>query len=163
MSSAPDEGADVPVSDHILLLGVGELTEPIITELRETSDAPVVVVARTDDRVARLQADGIPVIEADPTDDAVLRRAGIAEAQAVIVATTNDGVDALAVLTARQLNPDVRIVAAATNRENAEKLELAGATTIISPATIGGRMLVRSALGQAGMEDLADRLLAEQG
>lgn len=162
-SESPGGRPESPPADHLLVLGVGDLTEPIIAELRETANVPIVVVARPDERVGRLRAAGVSVIEGDPMDEDPLRRAGIEAARAAIVATSNDGADALAVLTARELNPTVRIVAAVTNRENAEKLELAGATTVISPTTIGGRMLVQSALGQSGMEDLADRLLAEDG
>lgn len=46
------------------------------------------------------------------------------------------------VLTARDLNPEVRIVAAATNRENISKLRRAGADSVVSPIAQGARMLV---------------------
>ena len=46
------------------------------------------------------------------------------------------------VLTARDLNPEVRIVAAATNRENISKLLRAGADSVVSPIAQGARMLV---------------------
>ena len=54
------------------------------------------------------------------------------------------------------------IVAAATNRENIEKLRRAGADTVISPASIGGHLLVESALGVGGdVEDVARQLVEE--
>jgi voltage-gated potassium channel len=52
----------------------------------------------------------------------------------------------------------VRIVAAATNRENVEKLRRAGADSVISPATIGGHLLAESALGDDDTERIADEL-----
>jgi voltage-gated potassium channel len=63
------------------------------------------------------------------------------------------------VLTARELNPELTIVAAATERENVKKLRRAGADTVISPAVIGGHLLVQSAMGSGDMESLADRIM----
>ena len=68
---------------------------------------------------------------------------------------------ALSVLTARHLDPDVTIVAAATNRENVEKLRRAGADTVISPATIGSHLLVESAFGRGDTEEVARQLVEE--
>ena len=95
----------------------------------------------------------------DPSDEAPLERVGIHDAKAVVAATNDDAQDALSILTARALNPDINIVAAATDRENVEKLRRAGADTVISPAVIGGHLLVQSALGREGMENVANHLL----
>jgi voltage-gated potassium channel len=54
----------------------------------------------------------------------------------------------------------LRIVASATDRENVKKLRRAGATDVISPAVIGGELVVRSALGREGMQSVADRIIA---
>ena len=96
---------------------------------------------------------------ADPSDEASLERAQIREARAVIAATNNDADDALAVLTARDLNPEITIVAAATNRENISKLKRAGADTVISPAMIGGHLLVESAMSDSDVEALERELV----
>ncbi|WP_137284778.1 NAD-binding protein [Halorussus salinisoli] len=147
------------LEDHVIVLGYGDLTEPIITELGERSE--FVVVTPQSEHATELSDRGFKVLKADPSDEEPLRRVGIEEARAVVAATNNDAEDALAVLTARQLNPDVRIVAAATDRENVDKLRRAGADSVISPATIGGHLLVRSALGSDEMESVADRLAGE--
>ncbi|WP_135823950.1 NAD-binding protein [Halorussus ruber] len=147
------------LEDHVIVLGYGDLTEPILNELAEQVE--FVVVTPDPQRVSELSDRGFKVLKADPSDEEPLERVGIEEARAVVAATNNDAEDALAVLTARQLNPDVRIVAAATDRENVDKLRRAGADSVISPATIGGHLLVRSALGSDGMESVADRLSGE--
>jgi voltage-gated potassium channel len=71
----------------------------------------------------------------------------------------DDARDALAILTARELNREFTIVAAATERENVRKLKRAGADTVLSPAVIGGSLLARSALGGDDAEGLAAQLL----
>ena len=145
------------LEDHVLVLGYGDLSEPILEELDGVVD--FVVVTPDADDAARLQQRDIPVLTADPSDEEPLHRAGIERAQAVMAATNDDAQDALAILTARQLNPAVRIVAAATDRENVPKLRRAGADAVISPAAIGGHLLVESALGGEDSETLADRIL----
>lgn len=130
--------------DHVLVLGHGDLTEPLLESLGEDHQT-LVVVADSDD-AARLRDRGIDVLVGDPSDDEDLLQAGVERARAVVAATERDERDAFAILTARELAPDVRIVAAATARDNVEKLRRAGADDVISPAVIGGRRLGRSAL-----------------
>jgi voltage-gated potassium channel len=150
------------LENHVLVLGYGDLTEPILDELN-VSRPDFLVVTPDPERARQLTERGIDVLTADPSDEGTLQRANVAEASAVVVATSNDAEDALAILTARSLNPEVRIVAAANQTENINKLKRAGANTVISPATIGGKLLVRSALGEAGTEAVADDLVGDDG
>jgi len=143
--------------DHVVVLGYGELTEPLLEELRD--DCEFVVVVEDAERARRLRNQGIDVFVGDQSDEAPLLAVGIDRARAIIVATDNDAEDALSILTANDLNPDARIVAAATSRDNIDKLRRAGADTVLSPAVIGGRLLVRSALGDETIERMADDLV----
>jgi len=144
------------LEDHVVVLGYGDLTEPILEEL--TGAADFVVVTPDAETASRLQQRDIAVLTADPSDEEPLERAGINEARAAVAATTDDAQDALAILTANSMNPELNVVAAATDRENIEKLRRAGADTVISPAVIGGHLIVQSALGREGMENIADHL-----
>lgn len=162
MTTNTDIDADLArLDDHLLVLGYGELTEPVLIELRENRDIDIDIVVITPDEAAadRLDDRDVYVLIADPSDEEPLRRAGLTRARAIIAATNDDAGDAFAILTACQLHPNARIVAGATNRENIDKLRRAGADTVISPANIGGRLLVNSALGRSDMEVLADRIL----
>ncbi|ESP87810.1 NAD-binding protein [Candidatus Halobonum tyrrellensis] len=146
---------------HVLVLGHGELTESLIEEL---ADAGVdFLLVTPDEAVARALRDrGVDVLTADPSGEEPLTRAKITEARAVVAATNDDAQDALAILTARQLNPEVTIVAAATDRENENKLKRAGADTVISPARIGGHLLVESALDRGDSEAVAREILDDE-
>jgi voltage-gated potassium channel len=148
------------LDDHVIVLGYGDLTEPLLSELEGRAD--VVVVTTDESTAARLNDRGVSVLTGDPSDEETLERVGIADAAAVIAATQNDGADALAVLTARQLNDDVRIVAAVTDRENVRKLKRAGADTVVSPTVIGGHLLMRSALDASRAGDAAEQLLDDE-
>ena len=146
------------LEDHVLVLGHGELTDVILEELAE---AEFLVVTPDGEWANSLGDRAVDVLVADPSDEETLERARIGEARAVLVATNDDAQDALAVLTARHLNPEVTIVAAATNRENVEKLRRAGADTVISPATIGGHLLVESAFGRGDTEEIARQIVED--
>lgn len=148
------------LDEHILVLGYGELTEPIVDELANAS-RQFAVVTNDRDAVTTLTDRDLAVVTGDPSDEEPLRRAKIDRAAAILVATNHDAEDALTVLTARELAPNTRIVAAATDRENVKKLERAGADAVISPAMLGGHLLVRSALG-SDESGLIDRILERE-
>jgi voltage-gated potassium channel len=146
------------LDDHVLVLGYGDLTEPILEEL-DARDGVEYAVVTPDETAARRLADrDIPVYTADPSDVDPLERVNLDGARAVVAATEDDARDALAILTARQLNPDVRIVAAVTQRENIDKLRRAGADQVISPSTLGGHILVDCAFG-ADSKDATEGIL----
>ncbi|MFB6300628.1 MAG: NAD-binding protein [Halobacteriales archaeon] len=155
-----DHDSMTELADHVIVLGYGDLVEPILSEL-DLSEVPFIVITAEATVVETLTDRGIRAIAGEPTDEASLAAAALGQARAVVAATNDDAQDALAILTARRFNPDVRIVAAAVNRENITKLKRAGASIVISPARIGGQLLVRSALGDTGIEELADRILGE--
>ena len=146
------------LDDHVLVLGHGDLTEPILEEL-DARDGVEYAVVTPDETAARRLADrDIPVYTADPSDVDPLERVNLDGARAVVAAPEDDARDALAILTARQLNPDVRIVAAVTQRENVDKLRRAGADQVISPSTLGGHILVDCAFG-ADSKDATEGIL----
>ncbi|MDX1494916.1 MAG: TrkA family potassium uptake protein, partial [Longimicrobiales bacterium] len=77
----------------------------------------------------------------DPTDDDVLRAAGIERAGGVIACAEEDNQNVVITLSARQLNPDVRIVARLQDVEQEDKIRKVGADAVVSPQHIGGLRL----------------------
>ncbi len=147
------------LNDHVLLLGCGDLTESILDELDGRTD---VLVMTTNTELASLLTDrGENVLVENPRDMDALSLGNIDRAWAVIAATNSDGDDALAVLTARRANPEVYIVAGATNQENVEKLRDAGADTVISPSAIGSHLLADSAIERLPIDDVRITPLGE--
>jgi voltage-gated potassium channel len=135
------------MEDHVVVLGYGDLTEPLVDELVATTD--VVVVTPDADTASALDEKDVNVLTADPTDEDALLDARIDAASGVVAATADDAQDTLAVLAAREENPDVRVVAAATDHGHVGKLERVGADEVISPSVIVGRQLGQSVLGDA--------------
>ncbi len=139
------------MEDHVVVLGYGDLTEPLVDELVATTD--VVVVTPDADTASALDEEDVNVLTADPTDEEALLDARIDAASGVVAATSDDAQDTLAVLAGREVNPDVRIVAAATDHGHVGKLERVGADEVISPSVIVGRRLGRSVLGDTDASD----------
>nr|WP_228434401.1 NAD-binding protein [Natrarchaeobaculum aegyptiacum] len=132
------------LEDHVLVLGHSDITEPLLGELGDEVD--VVVVTPDADAADALSDRDFNVLTDDPTHEETLHDARIEDAAGVVVATRNDANDVLAVIAARKLNPDVRIVAAATDDQHVDKLEMVGADEVISPVEIAGRLLGQSIL-----------------
>ena len=143
---------------HVIVAGYGDLTEPILGEL-VADGRPFVVVVNDEATASRLGERDLNVVVGDPSDEETFDRVGIDRADAVVAATNNDGDDALTILTANQLNPGIRIVASATERENEAKLRRAGANAVISPAVLGSRLIVQSATGSDEAEAVAEDVL----
>lgn len=142
------------LEDHVLVLGYGDITESVLNEIADEVD--VVVVTQDADVASALKDEGIAVLTADPTDEEALGDASIETARGVVVATRDDAKDVLAILAARKANPDVRIAAAANQDKHMDKLEEVGADEVISPMTIGGRLLGRSILDEVETTSLFD-------
>jgi len=147
------------LDDHILVLGYSDIARVIVEDLRDRED--VLVVSPDGDRMRELSERGHNVLTADPDDEETLHDAGVERARTAIVATDDDAADALTILTARELNPDIRILAVATNRENMAKLDRAGADSVVSPAVIAAQQIVHSALeaGDDSLESVEDALI----
>ena len=94
---------------------------------------------------------------------AVLRQAGIGDAQSVIVAVNRDDTAVLVTLTARELNPTATIVAAVREEENVHLLRQSGATSVITSADAAGRLLGFAVQQPEITEVLEDLMRVGQG
>jgi voltage-gated potassium channel len=132
------------LEDHVVVLGYGDVTEPLLEQLSAETD--LVVVTTDQETASELNAEGVNVLTDDPTDESVLRDARIEAASGVVVGSDDDARDVMAVLATRNVDPDVRVVAAANDGTNVEKLESVGADDVIDLLDIGGRLLGESVL-----------------
>jgi voltage-gated potassium channel len=132
------------LEDHVVVLGYGDVTESLLEELADETD--LVVVTRDPDTAATLNAEGVNVLTEDPTDETVLEDARVDTASGVVVGSNDDAADVLSVLAVKNVNPDVRVVAAATEQKHVDKLGSVGADEVINPRNIGGRLLGQSVL-----------------
>jgi len=81
------------------------------------------------------------VLEGDATDDEILEQAGVHRAEGLITTLPNDADNVYVVLTARGMNPKLRIVSRAIDELSSRKLMRAGADKVISPYVIAGKRM----------------------
>ena len=134
------------LDDHVVVLGHGNVTESLVETLADETD--LVVVTRDTDAAAALDDADVNVLTGDPTDEGVLADARVRAARGVVVAGDDDARDVLAVLAAKSVAPDIRVVAVATERKPVEKLRSVGAARVVDLRSLGGRLLGRSVLDE---------------
>jgi voltage-gated potassium channel len=131
------------MENHVILCGYGRVGQAVVDSLHETGE-PVVVICRSGDPhesdLDRLP-EKVPRIVGDATEERVLKEAGIAKARAVLIAFGHDSDTLLTTITAKSLNPKVRVIARAIHQENARKLEQIGADEVVVPELEGGRRM----------------------
>ncbi len=126
------------LKDHIIICGIGETGRHIAEEFLKIG-VPFIVVDKDAESIKHMQKIGpFLYIEGDATDDDVLLRAGIKEARGLASAMTQDRDNVFVILTARGLNPNLRIVTQLVEAEARAKLKKAGADAIVSTNFIGG-------------------------
>ncbi len=156
------------LSQHTIVCGFGRFGREIVEELVR-SGRRVVVVDASPERVRLAEESRLLWVHGEATDENVLKRAGVERASSLAIATASDAMNTYVVLTARELNPSLRILARATDKGAGKRLQRAGADQWISPYHVGGQrmaaMLLRPAfvdlLELASMEGGRD-LLVEQ-
>ncbi len=147
------------VSHHIVVVGYGTKGRSAVETLINNGlqRESIVIVDPSATALAEAHADGLAVVTGDATRREVLRRAGVADADQVIITTDRDDSNVLATLTVRQLNPDAWIVASVREQENAPLMRQSGASSVITSSDAVGRLLGLSSLSPTlgtVMEDL---------
>ncbi|HVP68569.1 MAG TPA: potassium channel protein [Anaeromyxobacteraceae bacterium] len=130
------------MQDHIIVCGAGSTGIHCVREL-STLGVPFAVVDRNPDVLREVTgAHGGAAVAGDATHDEILEEAGIGRARGIISALTDDKDNLFVAITARALNPRLRIVAKAIDVKAEAKLKRAGADSVVSPNVMGGLRMV---------------------
>jgi voltage-gated potassium channel len=144
--------------DHFIICGAGRVGSHLIRGLKNTDD-PFIVIERDRQNVEELMDQGIPVLVRDATLEESLREAGVEHARGLAACLPDDADNVYVVLTARDLNPDLHIVARAAEEQAESKLIRAGANRVVAPTIIGGHRMAM-ALIKPAVGDFLDSVTA---
>ena len=125
---------------HYILCGFGRTGREVAQNL-DLDHQHYVVVESNAGNQRLLQEQNRQFISGDATNDQALLKAGIVEAKGLVAALGNDAENVYLVLSARQLNTRLNIVAWASTAESAGKVRRAGADHVISPYLLGGKRI----------------------
>lgn len=137
--------------DHVILCGYGRIGKEIGEQLL-LENVPVLVVEMDPKRQRAAQERGLQVLQADATLDETLLEAGLDRCRSLVTALPSNAANLYVILSARGLRNNCRLIARADSDEAASKLELAGASVVVSPYVAGGRVMAATALRPIGVD-----------
>ena len=130
---------------HYIICGMGRVGRSVARELAGKPDA-FVIIDSAEAKLQRFSAENWLVMTGDATQEQTLRQAQIERARGLIAATTTDATNLYIVLTARGLNPRLKIIARASEDGAEKHLLAAGADSVVSPYSFAGRRIAQSLL-----------------
>lgn len=133
------------LKNHYIVCGYGRIGRVLCRSLK-SKPVDVVVIERNEALVPNMDEDGILYIRENASEESTLVKAGIHRAKGLIAVLATDIDNVFLILTARQLNPSLYIVARASNQETKQKLKAAGADTVEAPYEIGASAMAQRIL-----------------
>lgn len=125
------------MSDHIIVCGFGRNGKQAVHKLLAYK-RPFVIIEKDEEVVNRFSDDDMLFILGNAIEDEILLKAGIQKASTLICATPSDADNLFVVLSARQMNKNLKIISRASEETSYKKMKLAGADNVIMPDKIGG-------------------------
>jgi voltage-gated potassium channel len=133
------------LKNHYIVCGFGRVGRGAAEELRRDG-APFIVLERNEDKVDRAMRGGMLAALGDATLDINLREVGIVRAAGLIAALASDADNLYLVLSAKSLNPKLKISSRVIEEEAEAKMRRAGADTVLAPYNITGARLAQGIL-----------------
>ncbi|MBV8995087.1 MAG: potassium channel protein [Pseudonocardiales bacterium] len=131
--------------DHHIICAYGRVGRAAAREF-EADGVPFVVIELKPELEEDLKRDGVLYLIGNSSSEAILRAAGIHRARGLVCAVDSDAENVYITLVARSLNPDISIVARASEDAAADRLYRAGANRVVSPYATSGRRMALIAL-----------------
>jgi len=136
-------------SNHFVVIGVGKVGYQVIKELLELRESVVAIeMACGAPLLGELFDKGVPVVQGNARMASVLESAGVKQARAVIVTTSDDLTNLDAAITARDLNPAAKIVIRLFDETLAVKVAGAFSMPTISTSQVAAPAFIAAATGR---------------
>jgi len=133
------------LTGHYIICGAGRVGRSAARELARRP-AQFVVIENNEPKAQKFASENWLMLIGDATQEQTLREARIEHARGLVAATTTDATNLYIVLTARSLNPSLRIIARASEEKAEKHLRSAGADSVVSPYVFAGQRIAHSFL-----------------
>jgi voltage-gated potassium channel len=133
------------LKNHYIICGFGRMGEKIAQELA-SQDRPFIVIEKEPARLESMAVQKYLYIEGDATEDDNLHKAGISNARGLVATLDSDISNVFATLSARGMNPNLKIIARAEEESSRQKLLRSGADRVVLPYEIGGFRIAQALL-----------------
>ncbi len=150
------------LKNHYIVCGIGMVGLHIVHELYLTRRHQV-IIDHNESKLDELKMHNlnVDIIVGDATENEILEKAKIHRAKGLFATTNSDNDNIVIVLTAKQLNPDLRIISRCTDTKNIEKLKKAGADNVIALNYIGG-LRMASEMIRPHVTSFLDKMLRDK-
>jgi len=132
------------LENHYIICGAGRVGNSVARDLARNA-SPFLIIESDEKSAAELDPKWL-VLMGDAASEKTLRDAGVDRAIGLVAATTTDATNIYIVLTARSLNPGLKIIARASEDRAEKHLKTAGADVVISPYAAAGHRIAQSFL-----------------
>jgi voltage-gated potassium channel len=147
------------LQNHFIICGSGRIGSRIIREMQRAG-ASFVVIEKDSLKVVHLTEQGVHVLVRDATLEESLLEAGVEHARGLAACLPDDADNLYVVLTARDLNRNLHIVARAVEEQAEPKLIRAGANRVVAPTIIGSHRMAQ-ALMKPAVAEFMDTITTE--
>lgn len=136
------------MQDHLILMGYAHLGKYVAQKLDELG-VPYVVIVRAELDLAKLRGEGVPAFGASATEfHRALEEVGLRRATTMICTYEDDATNLMAILYAKKVKPDLRVITVVHDRELIGSATLAGADVVLPMANLMGDLLGLSAVSK---------------
>ena len=132
------------MDNHVIICGFGRNGKEASITLAEENTQFIIIEQK--EQVANTIAENFPdfiYIVGDATQEETLIKAGVEKAKAIITTLPIDADNIYIILTARELNPNIKIISRASEEHADRRLQKAGADKVIMPDKIGGQRMAK--------------------
>src|SRR6185503_10770215 len=126
--------------NHFIICGAGRVGSHLVRGLLGGPET-FIVIEQDPQKAGKLSDLGVMVLARDATHEDTLKEAGVEHARGLAACLRDDADNVYVVLTARDLNPELHIVARAAEEQAESKLIRAGANRVVAPTIIGGHRM----------------------
>jgi len=131
--------------NHIIVCGYGKLGKYVCESLKEQKKH-YLVIEKDSEKVMHLLEKGESIIQGDALEPAILKKANIDQAEALIATLKDDADNIYLIMSASELNPNILLAAKADDESAVKRLHKTGAQIVVMPQVVGGKQLVNAVL-----------------
>jgi len=139
------------MKDHVILCGLGQIGTIIALKLQE-KNIPFVIIAEEEEEIKKARQMNFLSIEGEMTSDATLHNAGINRAKNLVICLPDLTMNLSLSLAAKELNPEINVVAQGTETQLESRIMRAGADEVVYPLALGGEQVSEIIAGEYGQQ-----------
>ena len=131
------------LENHVIICGFGRNGKRAAIELLENNER-ILIIEKESEIISQInELENLLYLLGDSTEEQILKIAQVESAKAIITTMPNDADNLFVVLTARDLNKNIKIISRASEENSDYKLRRAGADNIIMPDKLGGQQMAK--------------------